>query len=70
MEKWLYLNIHDEYVYVLSKDAASYSFDFDGAIKTTKGETLKCKRGSWTFVLKKVNGEWKSIHSNGAHVFE
>ena len=70
MEKWLYMNIHNEYVYVLAEDAASYSFDFDWAIKTTKGDTLKCKLGSWTFVLKKIDGEWKSVHSNGAHVFE
>ncbi|MBL7135792.1 MAG: nuclear transport factor 2 family protein [Candidatus Marinimicrobia bacterium] len=70
MENWLWLNSHDEYVYVLSKDAAAYSFEFDWAILTEKGDTLKCKQGSWTFVLKKINGEWKSIHCNGTHIYE
>lgn len=70
IKEWLYMNIHDEYVYVLAKDAASYTFDFDWAIETNTGDTLTCKQGSWTFVLKKIEGEWKSVHCNGTHIFQ
>ncbi len=70
MERWLYVSMKNEYVYVISKDAASYTVDFDWAIKTKKGDTLVCKQVAWTYVLKKVNDEWKSVHCNGTHVMK
>ncbi|NPV51833.1 MAG: SnoaL-like domain-containing protein [Candidatus Methanofastidiosum sp.] len=69
-QKWLDLNIHNEYVYVISKDAAAYSFEFDWKILRKDGDTLRCKNGSWTFVLRKIEDEWRSVHCNGAHIFE
>lgn len=70
MDKWLSLNINNEYIYVISKDAASYTFDFDWEILTKSGDTLKCKQGSWTYVLRKINTEWKSVHCNGTHIYQ
>jgi hypothetical protein len=70
MDKWLYFNINKEYVYVISRDAVSYTVAFDWAIKTRQGDTLVCKQGAWTYVLKKTDGEWKSVHCNGTHVLK
>ena len=68
-KQWLDGNISKEYIYVLARNAAVYSFQFYWNVLMQNGDTLKCKPGSYTFVLKKINNQWKSVHCNGTHVF-
>ena len=62
---WLYWNNKDIHVIVIDKIAASYTMNFENAF-IEKGDTIKVK-GSWTFVFRKENSEWKVVASNGMH---
>lgn len=59
-------NIH---VYVLSKNAASCSYQFEWSMTRKTGDTIK-STGSWNYVFKKTDNEWKIIHSTGTHIYE
>jgi hypothetical protein len=53
-------------IFIISVILPSFHFcfnrvDFDWTIKRNKGDTLVFKQGSWTYVLRKVNDEWKFV---------
>ena len=55
------------HTYVLGRDAAAYTMQFEWSMGTTAGDTVK-SRGSWTYVFKRLDGHWKVVHSTGTHV--
>jgi ketosteroid isomerase-like protein len=56
-----------KYVYVLSKDAAVITIEYDESYTTLSDETLRI-RGSWIYVFNRINDEWKIVHTGGTHV--
>ena len=62
-----YVNTSNPNIYVLAKDAASYTFEFEWSMTSESGNVLKSK-GSWTYVFKKFGDEWKVVHSTGSHL--
>jgi ketosteroid isomerase-like protein len=62
-----YVNTMNPNIYVLAKDAASFSFEFEWSMTGTSGDIMNSK-GSWTYVFKKFGDEWKVIHSTGSHL--
>lgn len=64
--------LHAEYknphIYVLARDAASYSMEFDWSMATTAGDTVSAT-GAWTYVFKRLDGEWKVVQSAGTHLY-
>jgi ketosteroid isomerase-like protein len=54
--------------YVLSKESASISLEFEWRMINEVGDTVKSK-GSWIYVFKQFNGNWKAIHSAGTHLY-
>ncbi len=59
----------NEHVYVLARDAVSYSLEFEWSMTTIEGDTLK-SRGAWTYVFKKFEDTWRVVHSAGTHLYE
>lgn len=57
------------HVYVLSKDAASLSIEYEWSMIDRDGNTVNAK-GSWTYVFKKFDDVWKVVHSAGTHLYE
>ena len=55
-------------IYVLSKNAVSYSFEFEWSMIKRSGDIIS-SRGSWTYVFKKFGSEWKVVHSTGTHIY-
>lgn len=62
-----YVNTMNPNIYVLAKDAASFSFEFEWSMTGADGDVMKSK-GSWTYVFKKFGDEWKVVHSTGSHL--
>jgi ketosteroid isomerase-like protein len=56
-----------KYVYVLSRDAAVITHEFNQSYTLVTDEILRF-RGSWIYVLKRINYEWKIVHFGGTHV--
>lgn len=59
---WTYSEAH---VAVLGRDAASYTANFE-LVSLIGGEESTIT-GSWTYVLRKTEGGWRVVHSNGKH---
>jgi len=57
------------HVYVLSKDAASLSMEYEWSMTDKEGNAVNAK-GSWTYVFKKFDDVWKVVHSAGTHLYE
>ena len=55
------------YVYVLSRDAAVITHEFNQSYTLVTDEILRF-RGSWIYVFKRINDEWKFVHFGGTHV--
>jgi ketosteroid isomerase-like protein len=55
------------HTFVLAPDAACHTTEYQWSVVTTEGDTLS-SRGSWTYVFKQFDGEWKVVHSNGGRV--
>lgn len=55
------------YIYVLAKDAASCTTEFQSKYLTINGDTI-ILNGCKTFVLKKFGEEWKIVQENGTHI--
>lgn len=66
IEKFVESNVPAMYVYVLSKDAASCTFELKSKYLTTGGETI-IHNACWTLVFKKFDEEWKVVQENGTH---
>lgn len=60
------VEIDNVHIYVLSKDAASFTFRFKWSMTKKSGDKIHSK-GTWTYVFKLFNGEWKVVHSTGTH---
>lgn len=58
----------NEHIYVLAPDAAAYSMAFEWSMTRTSGDTLR-SRGAWTYVFKRLNGNWQVVQSGGTHVY-
>lgn len=66
IEKFTEVEVPALHVYVLSKDAASCTFELKGKYLTNKGDTL-VNNACWTMVLKKFDNGWKAVQENGTH---
>ncbi|MBW7995316.1 MAG: nuclear transport factor 2 family protein [Candidatus Glassbacteria bacterium] len=62
------IEIRDPQVYVLSRDAAAYSMEFEWSMTSVAGDTTR-SRGAWTYVFKRLDGKWKVVHSAGKHLY-
>jgi hypothetical protein len=67
MQGWAALELTKTHVYVLAKDAASATVEFEGAFVTLDADTIT-HNGCWTFVFKKFGNEWKVVQENGTHL--
>lgn len=54
------------FFYVLSKDAATCTVEFESKYLKISGDTV-VNNGCWTFVFKKFDDGWKTIQENGTH---
>lgn len=66
-QKMLSWEWHDVRIAVLSKTAASATFEFEHSEQRKAGDTLSVK-GAWTYVFKSENGKWRIVQCNGTHV--
>ena len=55
-------------VYVLARDAASYSMEFEWSMTSLEGVTTNTT-GSWIYVFKRFPGGWRVVHSGGTHIY-
>ena len=62
------MEISDPHIYVLGPDAAAYSMEFEWSMTSVSGDTTRA-RGAWTYVFKRLDGEWKVVHSAGTHLY-
>ncbi len=62
------IEIREPHIYVLSSDAAAYSMEFEWSMTSVAGDTTR-SRGAWTYVFKRLDGEWKVVHSAGTHLY-
>lgn len=69
IQKFTEMNIVALHVYVLSKEAASCTFEMKGRYLTTGGETVT-HNACWTLVFKKFDNGWKVVQENGTHTKE
>ena len=56
-----------KHVYVLSKDAAVITVEFDQSITLVTDDIIR-QRGSWIYVFHRINNEWKIVHTGGTHI--
>ena len=56
-----------KHVYVLSKDAAVISLEFDQSFTLINDDIIR-QRGSWIYVFQRINNEWKIVHTGGTRV--
>lgn len=54
------------FIYVLSRDAATCTVEFESKFLKTNNETV-VHNGCWTMVFKKFEEGWKVIQENGTH---
>ncbi len=66
-DQYLYWRVSNSRIEVLSRNAASFTTDFETRRIAVSGDTLNTD-GSWTYVFKKYPDAWRVIHSNGTHV--
>ena len=64
MLSWEWRNVR---ISVLSRTAASATYEFEHTESLKKGGTFGVK-GTWTYVFTKEDGRWKIVQSNGTHV--
>ena len=60
------VDIDSIHIYVLAKDAASFTFRFNWGMTKKTGEKIESE-GTWTYVFKLFDDEWKVVHSTGTH---
>jgi hypothetical protein len=65
----LYFEPSDPQILVLSPDAASYSMAFEWSLINTEGDTIN-SHGSWLYVMKYIDGRWRTVQSAGTHLYE
>ena len=63
-----HIEISNPQVYVLARDAASYSAEFEWSMTSVEGVTTNAT-GSWTYVFKRFPEGWRVVHSAGTHIY-
>lgn len=63
-----YIEKNNQYIYVLARDAASYTMEYRWSMTMESGDTINAK-GSWMYVFKKFDNIWRVVHSAGAHIY-
>ena len=64
-----YIEKNNQHVYVLARDAASYTMEYRWSMTMESGDTINAK-GSWLYVFKKFDDTWRVVHSAGAHIYD
>ena len=67
-DKVNYIEQNEPHVYILARDAASYTMEYRWSLTMKSGDTLNAK-GSWMYVFKKFDDTWRVVHSAGAHIY-
>ena len=67
LDEVLHFEFSNDHVYVLGRNAASYATNFSWGM-VISGDTLQAK-GSWLYVFKRSNDEWRVIHTAGTHTY-
>ena len=57
----------NKHVYVLSKDAAVISLEFDQSFTLVTDDIIR-QRGSWIYIFHRINNEWKIAHTGGTRI--
>jgi hypothetical protein len=57
----------NKHTYVLSKDAAAISLEFDQSFTLVTDDTIR-QRGSWIYIFHRINNEWKIAHTGGTRI--
>jgi len=57
----------NKHVYVLSKDAAVISLEFDQSFTLVTDDIIR-QRGSWIYIFHRINNEWKIVHTGGTRI--
>lgn len=68
LEEVIHFEFTNGHIYVLGRDAASYVANFDWGMVMNTGDTLQAK-GSWLYVFRKTDDQWKVVHSAGTHIY-
>lgn len=68
MKEMSYLNWSNGQALVLNENTVSYATKFDWQAVMESGDTIK-SRGSWLYLFKKSDGQWKVVHSAGTHLY-
>ena len=63
------VDVYEKHTCVLARDAASFTFKFSWNRTKKSGEKTYSK-GTWTYVFKLIDGQWKVVHSTGTHIYE
>ena len=63
-----HIELRNPQVYVLARDAASYSMEFEWSMTSAEGVTTNAS-GSWTYVFKRFPEAWRVVHSAGTHIY-
>jgi hypothetical protein len=66
LDEVLHFEFTNGYVCVLGRNAASYATNFNWGMVMSSGDTLQSK-GSWLYVFKRSNDEWRVVQSAGTH---
>jgi ketosteroid isomerase-like protein len=68
LEEVIHFEFTNGHVCVLGRDAASFVANFDWGMVMNSGDTLQAK-GSWLYVFRKTDDQWKVFHSAGTHIY-
>ena len=64
----IHLNWSNPHALIIDRNTVSYVTNFDWQAAVISGDTVKAK-GSWLYLFKKTNGQWKVVHSAGTHIY-
>jgi len=68
LEEVLHFEFTNGHVCVLGSNAASFATNFNWGMVTNSGDTIQSK-GSWLYVFKKSDDDWRVVHSAGTHIY-
>jgi ketosteroid isomerase-like protein len=68
IKEMTHLNFSNGHALVLSKNAVSYTTNFNWQAIMVSGDTVKAN-GSWLYLFKKSDEQWKVVHSAGTHIY-
>jgi len=63
-----HIEVRNPQIFVLGRDAASYSMEFEWSMTSREGVTTNAS-GSWTYVFKRFPEGWRVVHSAGTHIY-